>query len=106
MDKNSYTVAGWASIAAAGLMPVAFIVAGVEEAAFDLGVAEHSVGLGASDFLLMIFGAVAVYVLDRAVTLWRAWTRRRKAGRLGPNSEPLLAERAALVAAVEGALRS
>jgi len=53
-----------------------------------------------------LYGAVAVYVLDRAVRLWRAWTQRRRARRLGPNAEPLLAERAALVAAVEQALRS
>jgi len=53
-----------------------------------------------------LYGAVAIYVLDRAVTLWRAWTQRRKAHRLGPDAEPLLVERAALVGAVEGALRS
>jgi 1-acyl-sn-glycerol-3-phosphate acyltransferase len=52
-----------------------------------------------------LYGAVAVYVLDRAVTLWRAWTRRRRARRLGPNAAPLLAERAKLVTAVEKALR-
>jgi len=44
-------------------MPAAFIVAGVEEAAFDLGVTNRAVGLGASDFLLLIFGALMIYVL-------------------------------------------
>ena len=44
-------------------MPSAFIVAGLEEAAFDLGVTNRAVGLGAADFLLLIFGAVMVYVL-------------------------------------------
>jgi hypothetical protein len=44
-------------------MPVAFIVAGIEEAAFDIGVTTRPVGLGVSDFLLLIFGAVTVYVL-------------------------------------------
>ena len=63
MNENRFVVAGWASIAAAGLMPTAFIVAGLEAAAFDLGVTKRSVGLGASDFLLLVFGAVAVYVL-------------------------------------------
>jgi 1-acyl-sn-glycerol-3-phosphate acyltransferase len=53
-----------------------------------------------------LYGAIAIYVLDRAVTLWRAWTERRKARHLGPNAQPLLVERAALVGAVEGALRS
>ncbi len=53
-----------------------------------------------------LYGAVAIYVLDRAVTLWRAWAERRKARRLGPTAEPLLAERSALVGAVEGTLRS
>jgi len=63
MNENRFVVAGWAAIAAAGLMPVAFIVAGLEEAAFDLGVTNRAVGLGASDFLLLIFGAVTIYVL-------------------------------------------
>jgi hypothetical protein len=63
MSENRFLVAGWAAIAAAGLMPSAFIVAGLEEAAFDLGVTNRAVGLGAADFLLLIFGAVMVYVL-------------------------------------------
>jgi hypothetical protein len=63
MSENRFLVAGWAAIAAAGLMPVAFIVAGVEEVAFDLGVTRRAVGLGVSDVLLLVFGAVMVYVL-------------------------------------------
>ena len=63
MSDNRFVVAGWASIAAAGLMPTAFIVAGFEQAAFDLGVTKRAVGLGAADFLLLFFGAVTIYVL-------------------------------------------
>jgi len=63
MSENRFLVAGWAAIAAAGLMPSAFIVAGLEEAAFDLGVTNRAVGLGAADFLFLVFGAVMVYVL-------------------------------------------
>lgn len=63
MSENRFQVAGWASIAAAGLMPVAFIVAGFEEAAFDLGLTHRTVGLGVADFLLLVFGVVMVYVL-------------------------------------------
>jgi hypothetical protein len=63
MSENRFVVAGWASIAAAGLMPAAFIVAGIEGAAFDLGVTKRSVGLGVSDFMLLVFGAVMVYLL-------------------------------------------
>ena len=63
MSENRFLMAGWAAIAAAGLMPAAFIVAGIEGAAFDLGVTNRAVGLGVSDFLLLVFGAVAVYVL-------------------------------------------
>jgi hypothetical protein len=63
MSENRFLVSGWAAIAAAGLMPVAFIVAGFEEAAFDLGVTRRAAGLGVSDFLLLVFGAVTVYVL-------------------------------------------
>ena len=63
MSENRFLVAGWAAIAAAGLMPVAFIVAGFEEAAFDHGLTTRPVGLGAADFLLLIFGGVTVFVL-------------------------------------------
>ena len=63
MSENRFLAAGWAAIAAAGLMPVAFIVAGIEEAAFDLGLTHRAVGLGVSDVLLLVFGAVMVYVL-------------------------------------------
>ena len=52
------------------------------------------------------YGAVAVYVLDRAVTLWRDWRQRSEARRLGPKAAPLLAERRRLVVSVEKALRS
>ena len=63
MSENRFLVAGWAAIAAAGLMPTAFIVAGFEQAIFDLDLAKRTVGLVASDFLLLLFGAVAIYVL-------------------------------------------
>ncbi len=63
MSDNRFLVAGWASIATGGLMPVAFIVAGLEQAAFDLGVTKRAVGLGLSDLLLLVFGAAAVFVL-------------------------------------------
>lgn len=63
MSDNRFLVAGWAAIAAAGLMPVAFIVAGVEQAAFGLGVTNRAVGLGLSDILLLVFGGLAAYVL-------------------------------------------
>ena len=63
MSENRFVVAGWASIAAAGLMPTAFIVAGIEQAAFDLGVTKRAVGLGVADFLLLIFGGICVFVL-------------------------------------------
>jgi hypothetical protein len=63
MSDNRFLVAGWAAIAAAGLMPVAFIVAGVEEAAFELGVTNRATGLGAADFLLLVFGGVMIFVL-------------------------------------------
>ncbi|MDH3255023.1 MAG: hypothetical protein OEM62_08540 [Acidobacteriota bacterium] len=63
MSENRFLVAGWATIAAAGLMPTAFIVAGIEQAAFDLNVTKRTVGLLTSDFLLLVFGGVAIYVL-------------------------------------------
>ena len=63
MSENRFLGAGWASIAAAGLMPTAFIVAGIESAAFELGVTHRLVGLGVADFLLLLLGAVGVYVL-------------------------------------------
>ncbi len=63
MNDNRFLVAGWAAIAAAGLMPTAFIAAGLEQAGFDLEVNRLRAGLFASDFLLLIFGAVMIYVL-------------------------------------------
>jgi hypothetical protein len=63
MNEKRFVGAGWAAIAAAGLMPTAFIVAGLEKAAFDLGVMHRAVGLGVSDVLFLVFGAATVYVL-------------------------------------------
>ena len=63
MSENRFLIAGWAAIAVAGLMPAAFIMAGLEQAAFDLDVTKRTAGLFASDFLLLIFGAVMIYVL-------------------------------------------
>ncbi len=63
MSENRFVGAGIAAIVAAGLMPAAFIVAGVARAAFDIGAMQRTVGLGVSDFLLLLFAAVTVFVL-------------------------------------------
>ncbi len=77
MHENRFVAAGWAAIAAAGLMPVAFLVAGIEEAALDLGVSSRTVGLGAADFLLLIYGAVSIFVLIQLrQMLWERYSYR------------------------------
>ena len=63
MNENSFASAGWASIVMAVILPTAFIVAGIEGAAFELGAVDHAVGIGISDFLFLILGAVGIYVL-------------------------------------------
>jgi hypothetical protein len=63
MNENRFTSAGWASIAAAVLLPTSFIIAGIEDAAADYGLMGHRVGLGLADFLFLILGAVGIYVL-------------------------------------------
>lgn len=62
MNENRFELAGWAAIASAALLPTAFVIGGLEQAAFGLGSCEPSVGLGVSDFILLLFGAVSIYV--------------------------------------------
>jgi hypothetical protein len=77
MSEHRFTVAGCAAIATAGLMPTAFIVAGIEEVVLDLGVASRTVGVGASDFLLLIYGAVSIFVLIQLKhMLWERYSYR------------------------------
>lgn len=53
-----------------------------------------------------LYGAVAVGSLDRAADLLEMWRGRRRAKKVASEIDELLAARAALVAAVESALRS
>ena len=53
-----------------------------------------------------LYGAVAVGVLDRTADLLEMWLGLRRAGKVGGVVAALSAPRSAVVAAVEGALRS
>jgi len=63
MDENRFTMAAWSSIAAAVLLPVAFIVAGLESVPFKLDFVDHAVGIGIADFLFLILGVFLIHVL-------------------------------------------
>lgn len=59
--KDKFLTEGLAAIAAAVLMPVAFILGGIEDFVFDTIRAYP--GIGIADFLLLAAGAVYIYVL-------------------------------------------
>ncbi len=51
-----------------------------------------------------VYGAVALFTIDRAVSWWRDWTGLRRAGQVGGRLDALLAERATLVSTLEAAM--
>lgn len=62
MNENRFAPAAWASICGAVLLPLAFIVAGIEGMAYDLSEVEHFGWIGLADFLFLILGAVFIYI--------------------------------------------
>ena len=63
MENNRFVTAGWVSIATAGIYPLAFVFMALEGEAFDRDFMDHSLGLGPSDFLFLLFAALSIYVL-------------------------------------------
>jgi hypothetical protein len=63
MENNKFVTAGWVSIAAAGIFPLAIVFMGLESEAFLRDLMEHPLGLGPSDFLFLLFAALSVYAL-------------------------------------------
>jgi len=63
MNDNRFMTAGWASIAAAALMPLGFVVAGIEMEACSSDYTSFPVGIGVADFVFLIYCALSIYVL-------------------------------------------
>ncbi|MDH3890489.1 MAG: hypothetical protein OEV49_05345 [candidate division Zixibacteria bacterium] len=62
MNENRFTAAGWAAIASVAVFTSAWIVAGIQEAVFELGAWERPVGVGPADFLFLVLAALSIYV--------------------------------------------
>jgi len=62
MHENRFSTAGWVSIAAAVIFPLAFIIEGIHEVVLELGDTDIPVGIGPADFLFLLFAALSVYV--------------------------------------------
>jgi hypothetical protein len=63
MNEREWTLAGIGCLVYAALLPAAFIVAGVEEAVYQAGVFDETVGLGAADLFFLALCGVAIFVL-------------------------------------------
>ena len=63
MENNRYATAGWASIVAAGVYPLAFLYLGLQGDVFCRSSWDNPLGLGPSDFLFLLFAALSIYVL-------------------------------------------
>ncbi|UCG62256.1 MAG: hypothetical protein JSV52_02925 [Candidatus Zixiibacteriota bacterium] len=69
MDENRFTAAGWASIVAAVVFPLAFVVEGIHEAALEYVDSGFTVGVGPGDFLFLLYAALTVYLLKEFKSL-------------------------------------
>ena len=61
--EDRFTAAAWASIVAAVVFPLAFIVEGIQQAAFEVGALEFDYGIGPADFLFLGYAGLSIYVL-------------------------------------------
>ncbi|UCC43357.1 MAG: hypothetical protein JSU65_09435 [Candidatus Zixiibacteriota bacterium] len=61
MEENRFVTAGWVSVAAACVYPLAFVAMGMQEWAFDEGLTDQRLGLGPSDLLFLLFAALSIY---------------------------------------------
>jgi len=63
MESNKFVTAGWVSIAAAGLFPLAIVFMGLESEALARDLFDISLGFGPSDFLFLLFAGLSIYAL-------------------------------------------
>ncbi len=69
MQDNRFAAAGWASIVAAVVFPLAFVVEGIHEAAFEWTDSVFTVAVGPGDFLFLLYAALTVYLLKEFKSL-------------------------------------
>jgi len=62
MHENRFSTAGWVSIVAAVIFPLAFIIEGIHEAVLEYGDIDIPVGIGPADFLFLLYAALSIFV--------------------------------------------
>ena len=63
MNENRFSLAGWLSVVAAVLFPLAFIIEGITDMATQCGDVDIPWGLGPADALFLLYAALAIYLL-------------------------------------------
>ena len=63
MNPSRFSSAGWASIVAGVVFPLAFILEGLTEYFLETCENEYSVGVGPADFVFLLYAALSIYVL-------------------------------------------
>jgi len=63
MENSKFVTAGWVSIAAAGVFPLAIVFMGLESEALARDLFDVSLGFGPSDFLFLLFAFLSIYAL-------------------------------------------
>ncbi|UCE25502.1 MAG: hypothetical protein JSU74_05500 [Candidatus Zixiibacteriota bacterium] len=63
MSENRFSLAGWLSIVAAVVLPLAFILEGITEVALEIGDIDIPWGVGPADALFLFYAALAIYLL-------------------------------------------
>jgi hypothetical protein len=69
MHNNRFVAAGWASIVAGVIFPLAFLIEGVHQAAMSCADTGYPVGVGPGDALFLLYAALAIYVLKEFKSL-------------------------------------
>lgn len=80
MEENRYSTAGWLSVAAAVLLPLAFIVDGLTELAVEFGDIDIPWGVGPGDALFLLYAGLLVYVLKSFKSLMYEYYSFREIG--------------------------
>ena len=62
MHESRFSTAGWVSIVAAVIFPLAFIIEGLHEAVLEFSDIDIPVGIGPADFLFLLFAALSIYI--------------------------------------------
>ncbi|UCD63988.1 MAG: hypothetical protein JSW34_00750 [Candidatus Zixiibacteriota bacterium] len=80
MNENRFSMAGWASIVASVVFPLAFIIDGIHQEVLECSGAEFTVGIGPADPLFLLFAALSIYVLKAFKTLLYEYYSFREIG--------------------------